>query len=162
FEVARGLARATYKLRDDLTAARSRFVSGTEYPQDYDDKEKDPEAAAKAWAHVFTKRWAPVSKALIEFETQSLEAEALWGTGITTEVDRFRRCAHTVFVSYESILDDKRAGGDHFKHDANFGKLTRSQAFGSLDDKDNQLSVEILNSVSALEEKLKPHLARKR
>lgn len=82
FEVARALARATYKLRESIRQARSPLIRGYEFPEDYVHAavKSNPESEARAYAHIFTQRLAPVWVAYEEFDAQTLEAEALWGS----------------------------------------------------------------------------------
>ena len=53
FEVARGLIRATYKLRDELRASRAPFIRAHEFPEGYYNPAgtSTPEKEAQAWAH---------------------------------------------------------------------------------------------------------------
>src|SRR5260370_33027340 len=59
FDVARALAKATYKLRDDIKNCRSPFLSVREFPNDYGSHQGGdtdrPEAAAVA--HVYSNSW---------------------------------------------------------------------------------------------------------
>jgi hypothetical protein len=163
FDAARGLARATYKVREELAAARSPLLRGSEYPSDYDPSEypqPNPEEEASALAYVYKNRWQPVQDALREFNIQLLEAEALWGPDIRHDSETLQRCATTVFVAFESMVDDARTNGEIFAADRNFARVVRSQAAASATATDNQLSNDIKAAVEALEARIRPHLAR--
>lgn len=164
FEVARALARATYKVRDELAACRTPLIRSSEFPDDYKwpppGHPQNHAAEANAYAHVYNNRWKPVVAALREFDAQRLEAEALWGPEIRKDAEALHKCATTVFVSIESIIDNERAGGAHFEHDKNFARMTRSQAHASPAATDNPLSNDIAAAVSAIEGKLSRHLKR--
>lgn len=164
FEVARGLARATYKVRDELAACRSPLIRSSEFPADYkwppSAQLQDHAADANANAHVYNNRWKPVIAALREFDAQRLEAEALWGPEIRKDAEALHKCATTVFVSIEAIIDNERAGGAHFEADKDFGRLMRSQAHASPAATDNPLSNEIAAAVAAIEGRLSRHLKR--
>ena len=164
FEVARGLARAAYRVRDELAACRTPLIRSDEYPPDYDPPElgrpADRAPEANALAHVYNNRWKPVTEALRELDAQRLEAEALWGADIRKDAEALHRCATTVFVSMESILDNARASGAHFEADKEFGRLTRSQAHASPMATDNPPSNDIATAVSAIEGRLSGHLKR--
>lgn len=86
FEVARTLARATYKVRDEIAACRSPLIRSSEYPESYRNyvpgEQPDHAVEANALAYVYNNRWTPVTDALREFDTQGLEAEALWGLSL--------------------------------------------------------------------------------
>jgi hypothetical protein len=164
FEVARGLARATFKLRDEIQSCRSPLIRGAEYPQGYQtpnaNQPVNAGVQADALAYVYNNRWQRVTAALQEFDAQTLEAEALWGAGIRDSTQALRTCTLTVFVAIESILDDKRAGGAHFEQDREFGRRTRAEAHASPTATDNPLSNQITAAVAALEAKLRGHLER--
>jgi hypothetical protein len=69
FDVARGLARATYKVRDDLAACRMPLIRTSEFPDGYSSIANDDHAArVSALAHVYNNRWKPVTDALREFD----------------------------------------------------------------------------------------------
>ena len=85
FEVARSLAKATYRLRDAIQTARTPMIRGSEFPEDYRSsmgRKVKPEVEAQDYAHVFAARWEPLYAAYQDFDAQTLEAEALWGTAI--------------------------------------------------------------------------------
>lgn len=164
FEVARAFARATYKVRDEIAICRAPLIRGAEYPPDYQPalpgRPPDRAAEATALAYIFNNRWTPVIAALREFDTQRLEAEALWGPDVRKDAEEIHKCVSVVFVSMESIIDDARAGGAHFSEDKEFGRRTRSQAYASRSAKDNPLSNELEAAVSAIEARLSSHLKR--
>jgi hypothetical protein len=154
FEAARGLARATYKLRDELGYARAPFIRGNEFPaEDFE--------SAKAYEHLFTNRWRPVIEAINSFEAAALEAESLWGASIRPNTDKMMTCVRTLRVATEAVLEDKLTKGENFKADRDFGKRMRQDVFGSASSADNPLSVALTAAVADIEETLKPHLARK-
>jgi hypothetical protein len=172
FEVARGLVRATYKLRDEIQSCRLPLMrvavrppKEAEFPADQihqDPLDALAKAELEAWTRAYKDRWQPVLTALQEFDAQALEAEALWGSEIRKDTQELRRCAHTVFVAIEAILEDKAAGGDHFKHDAEFGRLMRANAHAPPSATDNELTNQVAAAVSVLESKLRGHLTRPR
>ncbi|MEH6444026.1 MAG: hypothetical protein V7784_09010, partial [Oceanospirillaceae bacterium] len=83
------LAKTTFKLRDELVFCRSPFIPASEFPDDYDPTNKSPEKEGDAYAHIYAKRWKPVTEAIQEFDTCALEAEALWGSGIKEKTVSF-------------------------------------------------------------------------
>ena len=106
FEVARGLAKATYKLRDEINGCRSPLVRGTEFPDDYDlaSSRKTAALEAKAYAHMYSNRWAPVWSAVQEFDTHTLEAEALWGSVIRMKTDELRKVVRELNIAIEAAV----------------------------------------------------------
>jgi hypothetical protein len=161
FEVARSLARATYKLRDELRVARTPFVRATEFPPSYPGPQKaTAQEEAQAWAHVYKHRWEPVAAAVQEFETQALEAEALWGATIREVTQALRKCAHKLSVSMETMIENAASGGKNFESDKAFGKQVRAEVSGLSTATENPLSNEIGAAVNAIETKLRGHLSR--
>ena len=162
FEVARKLAKATYKLRDEIQIYRSPLIRSSEFPDGQrDDRSTDrTETYAKAYGHVFSARWKPVYAALQEFDTQTLEAEALWGTSIRTKTDELRRLLRVLWAATEAYIDNERSGGEHFKSDREFGVKIRLEVFASPQAQDNELSKKFQTAVLAIEVELKPHLKR--
>lgn len=159
FEAARLLARATYKLRDELAICRSPFVQAEEFPPSYHASPKRT-AQEEGWAHVYKTRWEPVWMAIQEFDTQSLESEALWGESARQKTQALRACVKELNVAIEAFLDDKVAGGQNFATDPDFGKRMRETVSASGNDQSNPLSQGIAAAVKGIEEMLRPHLAR--
>ncbi|AIF98278.1 hypothetical protein [Alteromonas australica] len=162
FEVARGLIRATYKLRDELTYSRSPFTSANEFPEGYDPLNKTPEKEAEAWAYIFTNRWKPISDAVQEFEAQTLEAEALWSKSIKDIAFELRRCSRTLRVAMEAMVSNTASDNEDFKSDSEFGEKIKSeiwQGWGGSKGND-ELGDKILTAVENIEKELRPHLKR--
>jgi hypothetical protein len=89
FEAAKGLARATYKLRNELTGCRSPFIHGHEFPE-------GEVETANGWAKVMGDRWESLWRAVEDFDAAILEAEALWGDGARTAGGKLRACVQTI------------------------------------------------------------------
>ncbi|MGO9019412.1 MAG: hypothetical protein ACLQVJ_13795 [Syntrophobacteraceae bacterium] len=160
FEVARGLVRATYKLRNEIAIFRSPLVRWQEFPETYHGfAEKPPDEHAKAWAHVYQKRWDPVMKCLQDFETSSLEAEALWGMQVRSQTNELRQCVVQLRSSIEAVVDDKSSEGEDFRSDPNFGKQMRAIVSGSGSGMD-EFSQKIEKAIAGIEEVVRPHLKR--
>lgn len=162
FEVARKLAKATYKLRDEIQICRSPLIRSSEFPdgQRSDGSTDRTETCVNAYGHIFSARWEPVYAALQEFDTQTLEAEALWGTSVRTKTDELRRLLRELWAATEAYIDNERTGGEHFKSDREFGVKIRSEMFASPQAQDNELSKKFQAAVEAIEVELKPHLKR--
>ncbi|PUE57335.1 hypothetical protein B9Z45_07880 [Limnohabitans sp. 2KL-17] len=162
FEVARKLAKATYKLRDEIQIYRSPLIRPSEFPdgQSDDGSTDRTRTRANAYGHVFSARWEPVYAALQEFDTQTLEVEALWGTSVRTKTDELRRLLRVLWAATEAYIDNEHSGGEHFKSDREFGVKIKSEVFASPQAQDNELSKKFQAAVQAVEVELKPHLKR--
>lgn len=162
FETARELARATYKLRDEIAQCRSAFVRAQEFPEDYlASSKRTPEQEANGWAHVYKHRWAPVWEAIQGFDSRALEAESLWGSNVRKLTDELRACARELNVAIEATIDDKGYGGASFATDAAFAKAMRSTISAVGSDLSNPLTKKVLDCVAAIESSLRPHLSRR-
>lgn len=161
FETARGLIKATYKLRDELAICRSPFIRAQEFPKSYSGSLGDhsSEEDAQAYAYVYKNRWEPVWEAIQNFDTHTLEAEALWGNEIRERADQLRQCVRDLNASIQSFLDDKASGGQHFKADRDFGKKIRMQV-SAMKENENELTKQITDSVGNIEDFIRPHLKR--
>ena len=162
FEVARGLAKATYKLRDEINGCRSPLVRGTEFPDDYNlaSSRNTAELEAQAYAHMYSKRWAPVWSALQEFDTHTLEAEALWGSVIRTKTDEPRKIVQELTSAIEAVVANAASGGEDFSTNREFGRKMRSTVAATPGDTKNELTGRLEAAVRGIEDELRPHLKR--
>jgi hypothetical protein len=162
FEAARSLARALYKLRDEVQFARLALVRGHEFPAGYFEgprSTKPPSDEAEAWVHVYAERLRPVGDAVREFDTATLEAEALWGQDVRDRARELHACLRTLRSGMEAVIDNARSGGDDFKSDREFGKQVRADISARSDGTD-ALSQRIRAAIEAMETIIRPHLRR--
>ena len=159
FEVARNLIRSVYKIRDELRYCRSPWVTLGEFPENYDPNNKSSDTEAKAYSFIYTNRWKPVATALQDFESQALEAEALWGADFKPKTDELRQCARKLQVALEADISNKANSGEDFKCDPEFGKTIKSDIWATHDDK-NPLTLKIGNAISGIEKDVRPHFKR--
>src|SRR5690606_5859689 len=84
-----------------------------------------------------------------------------WGPEIRGRVNDLRKCAETLYLSFQTIVEDQRLGGENFKSDRAFGRQIHADAHASIDSKkENPLSQRIAKSVEAIESVLKKHRKR--
>lgn len=161
FEVARSLIRATYKLRGALNVARSPLIVAAEFPAGYSlaSASKNATKNAEAWIFVYENRFKPVYASVQEFDAQALEAEALWGAEIKSKTDALEQCARNLHVSMQTSVENEASSGLDFKTNPDFAKSVRADV--SVGTRDNPLSTKITESVSAIEELVRPRLTRK-
>lgn len=163
FEVARSLAKAMYKLRDAIRVARTPLIASSEFPEGYRSSiggKADPEVEAKAYGHVFSARWEPIWSAYQEFDAQTLEAEALWGSAIRTKTDNLRALVRKLRAAMEAFVSNASSGGEDFRSDQAFGKQIRSEVFATSSDDKNEFSKSVAAAVESVEKELLPHLRR--
>mgnify|MGYP001567622898 CR=1 FL=1 len=161
FEAAKALTKSTYKLRNELQDCRSPFTRASEFPEEYNKNrgKHTAEESGQAWAHVYKRRWEPVSEALREFDGAVLEAEALWGNPITEGATELRRCVAQLLGAIEDHIENAFSGGEDFK-DKEHAKSTKAKIWASSNEKDNELSRSIAQAIEKIEKQLLPHLVR--
>ncbi len=160
FEVARELIKSVYIIRDELSYCRSPFTAAAEFPEDYKGAlgKHTPEEKGQAWAHVYSRRWKSVGKAVQDFDTAVLEAEALWGPEIKKQATELRQCVSTLQVNIESYIQNAYSDGEDFK-DREYMKLVQAGIWDSKSE-DNELTNRINSAIIDLESDIRPHLAR--
>lgn len=162
FDVARGLTKATHKVREKLQACRSPLLLAQEFPPEYYDAEgnRSPEQEAKGYAFVYSNRWSPVWEAMQEFDVSVLEAEALWGKPIREATDSLRKVVREVNVAIDALIADAASGGEDFSSDREFGKKIRGIVSALPTNSENELNKKLAAAVQAIDDQLRPHLQR--
>jgi hypothetical protein len=159
FEVARNLIRSVYKLRDELRYCRSPWITMDEFPLGYDSSNKSYDNEAKAYSFVYANRWKTVASALQDFESQSLESEALWGSEFKPKTDELRQCARNLQVALDADVSNKFNGGEDFRCDPEFARTIKSEIWATHNDR-NELTLKISNAISEIEKHVRPHFKR--
>jgi hypothetical protein len=163
FEAARNLIRSTYRLRDAIRSCRNPFYSGQEFPEGYKGGLGGcvgSEEEVRAWAYIYKNRWAPVWAALQEFDATTLEAEALWGSGVRAKTDALRKCLAELNAAIDADLRNKAADGQDFQSDREYGKDIRSTVAASADEEGNKFNQKLRQAIDGIEQELRPHLRR--
>jgi hypothetical protein len=162
FEAARALAKSAYKVRDTLQSCRSPLLSSHEFPPEYHEAgaKRSPEQEAKGYAFLYTNRWSPVWQAMQEFDTNVLEAEALWGQPIREATDHLRKVVREVNVAIDAFIANAASGGEDFSSDKEFGKKMRSTVSALRTDSKNEVNVKLSVAVQSIDDHLRPHLQR--
>ncbi len=109
---------------------------------------------------MYKTRWEHVWTSIQEFDTQSLESEALWGESARQKTQALRSCVKELNVAIDAFIEDKAQGGQNFSTDREFGKRMRSIVYASGSDLSNELSKNVAAAVKGIKEMLRPHLAR--
>ena len=161
FEIARALAKATYKLRDEIKNCRTAFLSASEFPRGYGSRSDQTSyhEEADALAHVYSNRWKFVWDALQEFDTNTLEAEAIWGKEIRTNTDALRQCVRELRAAIDAVINDTVTGGENFKANREFGKEMRGMV-STTSGSDSTLTRAIETVIEGIESVIRPHLKR--
>ena len=159
FEVARGIMLATYRLRDVVAQCRSTLVTRQEFPEDYPGTTKtSAKEELDGWTYVYKNRWRPVWEALQDYDARALESEALWGSDVRTITNSLRALVMELHIAIDAFLSDKFHRGEDFRSDPEFRKEMHSKLSGSIGTKDNLLSERLESAVSAIEERIRPHI----
>jgi hypothetical protein len=163
FDAALSLMRAAYALRETVANCRAPLIVAGEFPAEYREsrslgRETRWDDKVRAYAHVFAARWSSVGAAMTEFETRSLEAEAIWGGDVRPLTRELVDCILMLNAATESYMDDLRSEGENFKADREFGRKVRSEVFASRGATDNELTNRITKALEALEKFARPSL----
>lgn len=160
FDVARELAKSVYSLRDEISYCRSPFTAASEFPENYKggSGSHSAEEEGQAWAHVYSKRWAPVGNAAQAFDAATLEAEALWGRSIKEKAMLLRECVISLQVDIESFIENKYSGGRDF-NELDYAKKVK-EGIWDIKAKENELTKRINAAIEDIESEIRPHLSR--
>jgi len=162
FDAARRLMKSTYMLRDSITAARDPLISGYEFPEGYDGDafgNATAEDKAKAYFHVFNNRWKPIIEALQEFDTATLEAEAIWGAGIKVKTNTFRKTLSKLQAAKQMHVQNMLRDNNYL--DDNMAQTIHRDLFDTVRmGEENELSNDIDAAIKAIENETQPHLKR--
>jgi len=161
FEVARALARSTYKLRDEIKNCRTGFLAASEFPEGYGARlgQSSAREEANALAHVYGNRWKNVWEALQEFDTTTLEAEAIWGSEIRARTDALRQCVRELRAAIDAVIENTAARGENFTTNREFEKEMRSKV-STASGKENAFTIAIEAAIQGIESVVRPHLKR--
>ncbi|MBR8254338.1 hypothetical protein [Burkholderia ambifaria] len=163
FDAALSLMRSAYALREAVANCRAPLIVSGEFPREYRESrvvgsETRWAEEVRAYAHAFTARWSRIGAAMTEFETRSLEAEAIWGGDVRSLTRELVDCVVTLNAATESYMDDLRSEGENFKADREFARKVRSEVFASRGATDNELTNRITKALEALEKFSRPSL----
>lgn len=161
FEVARALAKATYKLRDEIRNCRTPFLSASEFPEGYGGHlgQTSHREEADALAHVYGNRWKYVHEALESFDASTLEAESMWGATIREKTDALRQCVRELRIAIDAVIENTAARGENVKTDREFEKKMRSKV-STASGAENPLTQRIESAIAGVESVIRPHLKR--
>ena len=159
FEAARTLARATYVLRNAIGYCRSPLILDSEYPSGYNRNAPTPRDRAMATLHVYDTRWTGVMTALKDFDTATLECEALWGTNVRVATSALQRCLTHLRIAIEQVVKDEHAGGITTKLHPTF-MLQMNDNIADWKGQENELTRDITAAIEGIEAIVRPHLNR--
>jgi hypothetical protein len=162
FDAARSLAKCTYRLRDKLQACRSPMIWAREFPPEYREAgfKKSVEQEAGGYAFVYVNRLSSVWEALQDFDTSTLEAEALWGIEVRTATDQLRAVLRKVNTAIDAVVHNVASGGQDFSTDRDFGKEMRAAVSATPSQADNSINMALQAAVEGIDALLRPHLQR--
>ncbi len=162
FEVARQFMKSVYRLRNEIQYCRSPFVSASEFPEGYRGSLNNPsfQEQGDAWVHVYKNRWQPVMEAVQEFDSATLEVEALWGSEVKGASQELRRLVIRLRASIDAFIRNEYSGRRGFQ-ESKFGTRILADVNAS-DMEEDKLSSAIRNVIEKIEDQVRPHLSRDR
>jgi hypothetical protein len=169
FEAAKNLARAVYKLRDEIQLCRSRFIMAHEFPEGeqglslaYDAKKYTGNQKAQGIAFVYQNRWVQVGHAIAELEPCALECEALWGHAIREQSNLLLLCARDLSIAIKTFLTNEESDWKLFKEDDALRERTMKSMYVSVGEEFDPLSQKIKVAIDDIDNTLRPYLGRGR
>lgn len=160
FDVARQFMRSVYMVRDEIRSCRSPFVSASEFPEGYQGAIGNPTTREQgdAWLHVYKNRWQPVMDAIQEFDSATLEAEALWGANVKEAAQELRQLVIRLRASIDAFIRNEYSGRQDF-HDREFGVRIRAD-LNDTEMETDTFSPAIQAAIERIEDLMRPHLGR--
>jgi hypothetical protein len=111
YELARRVLRAVLEVREQIAAVRGPFMPAGEMAAALKAEGIEPEPGLfndeqrkKATLLAYNKRWARVSKAMVDLETELLEAEVVWGEPVRSAQKELRGCVAELYSSLMMYL----------------------------------------------------------
>ncbi|EDM82229.1 hypothetical protein LMED105_14485 [Limnobacter sp. MED105] len=147
-------------MRDILDACRNPWIRPQELPKGYlEATSQSAQQRGEAMAHVYWNRWDKLYQFTQEFDSASLEAEALWGSEIEELSMNLRKCVSQLRASIEAFIRNEYSGGEDFRADKDYANEVKAKINLSTDGKD-EFSVALRNAIQGIETHVRPHLAR--
>jgi hypothetical protein len=168
YDLARRLLKSTYQIRDALAAARSPAMFGGEMPRPNIDEVggmSEEQVRFFGMSGAYSERFRVVQEHRRALQADLLEAEALWGTRLKPLYQPLFRLQHDVWMAIHTYLrsidpslpsNSREAFGRLFydKHDSVLYDVSEG------DDKPDAYTTNVLLAITAIEEELRPQLAR--
>jgi hypothetical protein len=165
YDLAKRLLKSLYLFREVVNNARHPFMQYSSVPDLPPDKlekltkeEREWHAQAQAWE----KRWEPVAKARAELDTNVLESEVFWGSGVKDKMAKLSRLQAELLVAIEHHLErtNPRDPDDSYRGDDL--KENRAIMYARNDRSKDAFQDRMLTAIEEIESILKPHIRKGR
>lgn len=168
YELARRLLRAVYKARHAIHLVRNPFMYAGEIIQSLQEAniqvdQHDQRYNAISHRAVYMRRWQKVEDALTELQLDTFEAEVIWGQEASEKMRPLRKNVSTLFANIQLYLRQlEEPPGYTLDSETSFQRRQEIERviyydLGE-DPTRNSFTVEITESVTQIEEYLRPHL----
>ena len=163
YELARSLLRSVYRVRDAIRSVRNPLVTSGETAEalqqagvvvDPSDVKSQPQISQA----VYQERWKVLQAALTELEADSLEAEVLWGKGLTDSLKPLHDQVRVLFVGIQRYLYSL---GELYSTRKERHTERYAEAYETVMDfgEDDSLNKKVEDAVKQAEEALRPYLS---
>lgn len=165
YELTRRLLKNTYRLREAMALVRHPFMSAAEMPEPpEDERNKMTRDQRVHYGSVrgYEKRWEPVVAARTDLQTDLLEAEVLWGSGVHSTFAPVFKLQHELYVRLHTYLRASDPGVPERTRDALHVLLekVRDVLYGMPGSEDDVFAKDFAAAIGAIEVFLKPHLRK--
>lgn len=162
YELARNLLKTTYGVRNAIQIVRSPWMSAAEYTPKHEQQEteKSENKSDDGLGYAYERRWEYVSKALVELDVYTLEAEALWGSIIIEKAKAFRKCASILLTNLNTYLRRRHDRQYTERPNDKLNEKVESIIYSRSDPEKDEFYEEVLDAVKGIESIVRPHLER--
>lgn len=159
---AHRLLKATYTLREAIVIVRNPFIDASEFPSDYNDSNGSTRAReeAAAYSQVYTDRWKYVSDCIGDFQTNAMEAEAIWGNEIKEATDSYTNQLSYLRTAIRQYIRNKQLTGIEEHPDQEEKRRIESIIWSENLSGSTVFTHTLNDKIKTIEDFLLPHLGR--
>jgi hypothetical protein len=165
-ELARRILVTLYRYRDAINGVRHPAMFGNEFSEPPEDKRNAMSSAQIRFyglANVYRKRWDRVQNQRVELDAELLEAEAIWGAELKTEIFPSvfdLEWEVQVCVRNHLKMNDPAENAETKRVIDKIKKSKRDVLYDALEKQGDEFSNDFARAVGNIEKFLKPKLGR--
>lgn len=164
YELAKGVLKSVYKVREAFKHVRHLAIYEYEYPEEMRDHHGHlkREYDYKGTAQVYENRWKKMDEGFRELEERHLEAQVEWRPEHQDVIVKLRQCRAELLISIQRMLERKKNPRSEAPTQAEEIAEERSvlHHIGG-DSKHDKFTAQIDEAVSEFEKWLRPHVRHK-
>lgn len=167
YDHARRLYRAVLELRETLAGVRAPYISGGEIASAFSEAGVEPthdglNIDPRSDGIVYNRRWGAVQKARVSLHAELLEAEALWGAGVTETARPLFACIGELYAAVMWRIRESSPQSTRRHREPSESEMRLSQRMNdviySTGSDDDEYAKRLTWAVAGMETMLTPHL----